>query len=245
MRTAVVIPAYQAAREIGELVRGLVHAWPEPPAVLVVDDGSRDATAEHAARAGAHVLRHERNLGKGAALATGLSAALERGFETALTLDADGQHPPSEALRLHRSCVDPTALVIGVRDLGAARAPRPNRLSNGFSNLVLSAMSGRRLLDTQCGLRRYPIARTLELDARETGFGFEAEVLLRAAITGRVPIVHVPVRVLYPPERRSHFHPVRDPARIVARVVRTFVELRGGMANGSALRSDGGGREVA
>ena len=148
MRTAVLVPSYQVEPTIGDVVNELTRLWPAE-AVMVVDDGSHDATAERAAEGGAVVIRHASNRGKGAALRTGLRAAQQRGFEVAVTLDGDGQHPPSEALKLHRRCSDPEALVIGVRDMAAAGAPRANQLSNRFSNLVLSAFTGCWLGDTQ------------------------------------------------------------------------------------------------
>jgi hypothetical protein len=151
-----------------------------------------------------------------------MRAARERGFEVAVTVDGDGQHPPAEALRMHRRSSDPQALVIGVRDMAGAGAPRASQLSNRFSNLVLSAFTGCWLGDTQCGLRRYPIDATLALGCRARGYGYEAEVLIRAVVSG-MRVVEVPIRVVYPPEeeRISHFHSVRDPAKIVVRVVRT------------------------
>ena len=228
MRAVVLVPAYQVAPVVGEVVRELRASWPEPEAVWVVDDGSSDGSGEVAAAAGARVLRHDRNRGKGAALRTGLEAAREAGFEVAVTVDGDGQHPPSEAFRLHRSCPDPAALVLGVRDLAGAGAPRPNQLSNRFSNWVLSGFTGQRFADTQCGLRRYPVAATLALAGREDGYGYEAEVLIRATLT-EIPIVEVPIRVVYPPEdeRITHFDSVRDPARIVRRVLATMLVTRG------------------
>jgi len=120
------------------------------------------------------------------------------------------------------------ALVLGVRDLVAAGAPRVNRFSNGFSNFFLELFSGRHLADTQCGLRRYPVAATLALGVRADGYAFEAEVILRAARAGWA-IVQLPVRVVYPPEheRITHFHPVRDPTRIVLRVLHTVATAPG------------------
>ena len=89
---------------------------------------------------------------------------------------------------------------------------------------MLSLFTGLSLSDTQCGLRRYPIAATLALGPQEVGYGFEAEVLIRAAAK-QMRIVELPIVAIYPPaeERISHFHVVRDPAKIVARVVRTVL----------------------
>jgi hypothetical protein len=95
--------------------------------------------------------------------------------------------------------------------------------SNRFSNRFLSFALGTKLLDTQCGLRRYPLPQTLALGGRAAGFGYEAELIVRAVRLGW-QIVERPVRVIYPPEseRVTHFHSVRDPARIVYRVLLTL-----------------------
>jgi glycosyltransferase involved in cell wall biosynthesis len=227
MRAAALVPAFDAERSVGQVVAGLAEIWPDRDAVFVVDDGSRDRTAARAQAAGAAVVAHERNLGKGAALRTGLRAAGARGFDVAVTLDADGQHLPAEALRLRQCCDDPDALILGVRDMAAAGAPWPNRMSNAFSNLAVSAYAFALLRDTQCGLRRYPIAATLALSGRDDGFAFEAEVLIRAAAAA-MRIVQVPIRVYYPPEpeRVTHFDALRDPARIAYRVLGTWAATR-------------------
>jgi glycosyltransferase involved in cell wall biosynthesis len=227
MRAAALVPAYQAALTVGSVVRELGTLWPERSAIIVVDDGSTDDTGRVAAQAGALVLRHPANRGKGAALRTGLREAARLGFDVAVSVDADGQHPAREAVRLRGSCPNPAALVVGVRDLAAAQAPRANQRSNAFSNLAVSCFAWAALRDTQCGLRRYPIATTLALDGRADGYGYEAEVLIRAVAAG-VPIVHQPVRVHYPPEeeRRTHFDPVWDPTWMVFRVIATSAATR-------------------
>jgi glycosyltransferase involved in cell wall biosynthesis len=227
MRVLAVVPALDARATIAEVVRGLLREMPQfegMPSVIVVDDGSRDGTDARARDAGAYVVRHPENRGKGAALTTGFERALGFGAEAVVSVDADGQHLAKEAARLARLDVPREALVLGVRDLVAAHAPRANRTSNGISNFFLSLFSGRKLGDTQCGLRRYPLPDTLELHVGAHGFAFEAEVLLRALRRG-LPLVEVPVEVVYPPEdqRVSHFHVVKDPARIVARVVVTLL----------------------
>jgi len=220
-----IVPALNAAATLGDVVESVSAALGVP--VIVVDDGSTDATSERARAAGASVVRHEKNLGKGAAIRTGLREALRRGHATAVTVDADGQHPASSAREVLHGSTDPDALVLGVRDLVRDGAPRNNRFGNGVSNFFLSRFTRRRLRDTQCGLRRYPVRATLDLECRASGFAFEAEVILRALARG-LPLVEVPVAVVYPEEtsRRTHFHSVRDPARIVASVVRTVLHLR-------------------
>jgi hypothetical protein len=225
MRVLAVVPAYQAERTVGAVVQGLrVELGDEP--VIVVDDGSTDQTSAEAERAGAVVVRHAENRGKGAALVTGFARALELGADAAVTVDADGQHPPEEAGRVARDDAPRQALVLGVRDLARAGAPQANRFSNAFSNRFLSWFGGRRLRDTQCGLRRYPLPEVSSLGARSPGYAFEAEVLLRAARRGW-DIEELPVRVVYPPgrDRVSHFHAVYDPARIVGRVLETTLRV--------------------
>jgi glycosyltransferase involved in cell wall biosynthesis len=219
------VPAFQAEATVGRVVEELRRALGLP--VLVVDDGSTDGTAEAARRAGGTVVSHGKNRGKGAALETGLAEARALGFATALAVDADGQHPVESARAVLEASPDPGALVLGVRDLVRDGAPRANRISNGISNFFLSRFTGRALRDTQCGLRRYPVEATLALGARAAGYAYEAEILIRAIRAG-IPVVEKTVRVFYPPEdeRVTHFHSVKDPARIVATVVATLWDLR-------------------
>jgi glycosyltransferase involved in cell wall biosynthesis len=232
LKVAFVVPAYQAERSVGDVVRELCMRSRElaettDPSVIVVDDGSTDRTAREAESAGATLLRKPVNEGKGAALRDGFRAASALGARVAVSVDADGQHPSEEALRLAQHPAPSTALVLGVRDLARDGAPPASRFSNGFSNRWMSWFSGRRLSDTQCGLRRYPLPETLALELHGTGYEFEAEVILKALSAG-LPLVEVPVRVVYPPvaERVSHFRSVRDPTRIVLRILQTVLSTR-------------------
>lgn len=226
MRCAYLIPAYQAGASLRQVIEELRAGDPDAT-LLVVDDGSTDETSQVALRAGAQLLRHEHNRGKGVALRSGFAWLAARGFDAAVTVDADGQHHAEDALRLARHEAPARALLLGVRDLTRDGAPKANRFSNRFSNWWVSLFSGRRLADTQCGLRRYPLNDTLALASDARGYGFESDLLVRAARRG-VPIVEVPVRVYYPPpeQRVSHFHVVRDPARIVVRLLHTALTVR-------------------
>jgi glycosyltransferase involved in cell wall biosynthesis len=232
VRVAFVVPAYQAAHsvarvvaELREAARGAIETT--EPAVVVVDDGSTDDTAQCATEAGALVVRHGHNRGKGAALLTGFARAVALGADVAVSVDADGQHLAEEAVRVAQHGAGREALVLAVRDLRRDGAPRANRFSNGFSNLWMSWFAGRALRDTQCGLRRYPLPEVLDLGLQGSGYELEAEVILKAA-RARWPIHELPARVFYPPgkERVSHFHSVRDPARIVFRILKTAATMR-------------------
>jgi glycosyltransferase involved in cell wall biosynthesis len=237
MRSCVIVPAFQGAATLGAVLDGLLAELPALGGedIFVVDDGSTDGTAAVARSHGVRLVSHLRNRGKGAALRSGLAEAAQLRYEVALTVDADGQHPADAARAVLEASSDPNDFVLGIRDLASAGAPRKNQLSNGFSNVVLSAFAGTTLEDTQCGLRRYPIAPVLSLGCRAEGYAFEAEVLLRA-LTAGIRLVQIPVNVLYPPEnvRVTHFDSVRDPARIVGAVLRTMFDAH---LTRSAVRS--------
>jgi glycosyltransferase involved in cell wall biosynthesis len=227
-RACILIPAYQAGGTLAGVIGELHAAFPEARdgEILVVDDGSKDDTALVARNAGTLVLSYPENRGKGAALVRGLQEAHALGFEVALTVDADGQHPASSAKEVMDASRDPGVLVLGVRNLVKEGAPRANRFSNGISNFFLSSFARRHFADTQCGLRRYPVRETLALGGRAPGYAFEAEILLRAQ-AAKVPIVEKEIRVFYPPEdeRVTHFDSVRDPMRIIRVVLSTVYDL--------------------
>lgn len=226
MTSLVLIAAYQSQGRVGTVVRELLSVGRTAGvtlSIVVVDDGSTDATATEARRDGAVVLRHPTNKGKGAALRTGMQWARDRGYSQVVTADADGQHPPAEILRLCLLTVAEGTIVLGVRNLARDGAPSANQFSNALSNTFLSWFTGIHLRDTQCGLRLYPVRETLALGCADPGYAFEAEVLIRAG-RARLAIEQVPISVYYPPEaeRLSHFHVVRDPIRIIFRVLRTL-----------------------
>ncbi len=225
MQRAYLIPAYQASRNLAQVLRDLRAHDPEG-ALLVVDDGSNDGTGDLARAAGVDVVTHATNRGKGVALRTGFAWLAARGFETAVTVDADGQHRAEDAVMLARHEAPADAIVLGVRDLARDGAPKPSRFSNRFSNWWVSRFAGVSLSDTQCGLRRYPLEATLALDSDARGYGYECELLVRAARRG-LAIIEAPVRVIYPPkaERVSHFRVVADPTRIVLRLVHTALTV--------------------
>lgn len=204
-----VIPAYQEAASIAAVVSG-VRARRIP--VIVVDDGSHDGTADAAARAGAHVVKHDCNRGKGAALASGLARAREDGFAWAVTLDGDGQHDPADLA----SFVDAAArgegdLICGNRMADPQGMPLLRRLTNRVMSRWISRAAGQSIPDTQCGFRAYRLACLAEVVCITAHFEWESEVLIRLSNRG-ARIASVPIRTIYRNER-SKIRPLRDTVR--------------------------------
>ena len=210
-----VIPTYQNASTIVDVVE---RAMPFCADIFVVDDGCTDDTVARLAASHLPVtlVCHDRNRGKGAALRSGFAAARKRGFHVVITLDADGQHYPEDlpciatAMQAHRD-----AIITGNRHLQADNMPARNTFANRFSNFWFTMQTARRLDDTQCGFRAYPLKRLPHLPA--IVHRYEAELyLLVVAAWHNVKIYQTPIRVYYPPaaERVSHFRPFQDFARI-------------------------------
>jgi len=213
MRICVVIPSYNHGGTLRRVLCGAAECFP----VIVVDDGSTDGTGGLLAGADcAAVVRHPVNRGKGAALLSGFKRATSLGYTHAVTIDADGQHSATDIPALVEAATDePEAFIIGVRNIAAAGAPAKRQTANTISNFWFRVETGIALGDTQCGFRCYPLAATLSLITRSSGYGYELEVLVRAVWAG-YRIAAVPVQVDYdaPSSRRSHFRPVVDFTKI-------------------------------
>jgi len=214
----VVIPAYNEAATIIDVVR---RSCRQVDWVIVVDDGSDDATAAQLKDVPATVLRHERNQGKAASLWDGMQLALAQGADAVITLDADGQHRPEDIPRLLvASRRYPAALIIAARLQGREQAPSLRRFANRMADFWISWAAGCRIPDTQSGFRLYPAAvcRLPVAHDRRHGFVFESEILIEAARKGYCPRA-VPVEARYPRQGRcSHYRPLWDTVRITRMV---------------------------
>ena len=201
-----VIPCLNESASIAPLVAAVRR---QLPAVLVVDDGSTDATAQLAESAGAVVIQHERNLGKGAALQTGLARAMQQDFEWAVMLDGDGQHAP-EDLPVLRRCAEQTGarLVIGNRMAEAHKMPWLRRSVNRWMSRMISRRAGKFLPDTQSGFRLIHLPTWAALPLHAQRFEVESEMLLAFLAAGR-RVEFVPVRALRS-GRANHICPVAD-----------------------------------
>ena len=197
------IPAYNAAHLVAPVIEGARVHLP----VLVVDDGSSDATADVAEKAGATVIRQRPNQGKGVALQTGFRRALTEGYEAVLTLDADGQHDPAEIPKfLHRYRETRADLIIGARDFG--QMPFVRRLSNRTGTRAFSWAMRTPIRDNQSGYRlvsRRLVAATL--DSKEAGFELEVEQIV-ICLEKHYNLDWVPIRTIYGDEG-SHIKPLQ------------------------------------
>jgi glycosyltransferase involved in cell wall biosynthesis len=206
----VIIPVYNHEQMVAEVVeRSLLLGLP----VIVVDDGSTDATQDRIKRIkGIRILRHRLNRGKGAALLTGFAAAAEFS-DWAVTLDADGQHNPEDAQGLIDAIPESERpIILGMREgMLASDVPWTSRFGREFSNFWVRMSGGPAVADSQSGFRAYPLPECLHLGVRARRFQFEIEILVKAWWS-HLPVVEVPVRVSYTPGARriSHFHPFYD-----------------------------------
>jgi glycosyltransferase involved in cell wall biosynthesis len=222
LRIAGVIPAYQAAPSVGAVARGALALLPE---VLVVDDGSTDATAEEARSAGARVISFPANRGKGAALAAAFADLFGRGYDGVITLDADGQHLPEEIPKLLPEATAGGDLVLGVRDHLFGEMSRVRRASNRLSSKAISFAAGQRLNDIQTGFRFYSRRLIEAVGFPETRFEAESAVVVRAARRG-FRVVTVPVHLGFADGRTtSHYRPLIDSLRIAGAVTRARLEM--------------------
>jgi len=221
---AVVIPVYNHGQTVAEVLRQAVKL--DMP-VFVVDDGSTDSTSVMIRGfPRVRVLRHRVNRGKGAAIMTGLAEAAKVA-DWAITLDADGQHYPEDAMVLVRAIPkDQRPIIVGVRQgMLQAKAPWTSRFGRAFSNFWVWVAGGPRMTDSQSGFRIYPIPECGNLDVGARRFQYEVEVLVKARRRG-IPVIEAPVRVKYETgaAKRSHFHPFFDFLRNFGTFSRLIVE---------------------
>jgi len=209
-KIAAVIPAYNEEKHIGDVVRRTRQQLDD---VLVVDDGSQDRTADNARAAGAEVIVHAINRGKGETIKTGLRHFLERQFDFVIILDADGQHPPEEIDRFITAALsaDEPKLIVGTRMNDLSSMPFVRRVVNRWMSQRISAVCGQEIPDTQCGFRMLHRQLIPELLGGAARFDYETEMLIIASRKG-FKIASVPISTVYSDEVSS-IHPVRDTIR--------------------------------
>lgn len=192
MKVCIIIPAYNAEKKIARVIAGCKKYCAD---IVVIDDGSRDWTARVAERAGALVIQHPHNRGKGAALKTGFAYATDNGFEALITLDADGQHDPDDIPLFLREA-DTALCIIGSRMHSARAMPRIIRVSNRCSSRLISWACKQRLSDSQSGFRLIHRGLFNESLPPQTRYEFETAHLITVARRGFL-IREVPIHTIY------------------------------------------------
>jgi glycosyltransferase involved in cell wall biosynthesis len=217
MTICALIAAYDEGPRIAQVVAGI---RPYVGHVVVVDDGSTDDTAGRAAAAGAEVLRHPENRGKGAAIRTGLSTITGRSYSHVLLLDGDMQHLPEDAPRLIEAASRDTGdFIVGERPFDRRTTPRARYYTNTISSWVISVcFIGQRVRDAQSGFRLIAtdLLRRVRLSGR--GYEIETEMLIKLARRG-ARIARVPISLRYD-EAPSKLRPLRDTTRTCFLAVR-------------------------
>jgi putative flippase GtrA len=214
----ILIPAYKPGESLPGLIRALLDLGVRR--IVVVNDGSGPEFQEtfHAiSLPGVHLVEHAVNLGKGAALKTGLNFAmvLFPGCRGVVTADADGQHHPEDIVRVAALLDEhPDTMVLGVRSFGE-RVPLRSRLGNDVTRVLMRLVMGQNLADTQTGLRGIPaslIPHLLRLSS--AGYEFELDMLIACKHQG-CPVLQETIRTIYlDGNKSSHFHPIFDSMRI-------------------------------
>ena len=211
---AVIIPAYNAGAVLGQVLSQTLTIIP-PQQVIVINDGSTDATGECAEQYRVSVIRHQENRGKGAALKSGFKAVLARPeIQAVITMDADGQHGPNhlpEFIRVFRkSSVD---LIIGCRQLRWPPMPFFRIMSNRITSALVSRRLGIRIPDSQSGFRLHSRRLLQHVKLQTDGYEMESELLIQAASAG-MRIDFIPIATIYSGQQ-SHIHGWRDIRRFI------------------------------
>lgn len=215
-KCCVIIPTYNNSDTILDVIEEVVKFTHQ---VIVVNDGSSDETQALLNEGLDHdiqVIGYQRNRGKGYALRRGFLHALDLGYDYAITIDSDGQHLPSDLpVFLNQLSLNGDSIIVGARRMPGENVPAKNTFANKFSNFWFRLYTGKRIPDTQCGFRLYPLRRIQDITFYTRKYEFEVEVLVRSSWNG-IPIDSVPVDVYYPPpeKRITHFRPVMDFTRI-------------------------------
>ena len=214
MKTLVVIPAFNESAHLGRLLKKISSFIPLKD-VLIIDDGSRDKTAVVAKNAGAVVLSFSVNQGKGRALRAGFDFAIKKGYDAVITMDADGQHDPSELPKFLKQFKKNGAdLIIGTREQNISEMPLLRYFVNKTTSLVTSILTGVRVNDSQSGYRLIKRNLLKKVNLKTSRFQTETEIIVKAARAG-FKIGEIPIETIYLENLKSHINPFIDTYRFI------------------------------
>jgi len=189
--SCVIIPAYNEGKTIAEVIQ---KTRPYVDNIIVVDDGSKDDTSLQAENAGAQLLKHKVNLGKGAALKTGCDYAIQHGAKKIITLDADGQHDPKEVPRF-LAALEQHEIAFACRKMPDSM-PLVFRFGNKVITQTLHVLYNLKVDDSQCGYRAFTAAAYPKIRWEARDYYVETEMAIRA---GKKKLLHtmIPIETIY------------------------------------------------
>ena len=216
----VVLPAYNEARMVCDVIARLPDSIDGIPLIpVVVDDGSSDQTSRAARDAGALVVRHRTNLGVGAATRTGFRAACELDADLIVTMDADGQHDPADIRTLIRALKDGDYdVALGTRPISLQTMPWSRYIANSLSYLVVAMLYGRSLDDAQSGFKAFTrhAVETMELSAN--GYEICSEIV-GEIFSKRLRYRSVPIQAIYTEYSQRKGQPFLNGVNIILRLL--------------------------
>jgi glycosyltransferase involved in cell wall biosynthesis len=217
MKNLLLIPAFNEEPSLPRLIQSSKQYIHD---IMVIDDGSEDATTLVSAMSGAMVHRLKTNAGKGEALKAGFTYAIDTGYDWVLTMDGDGQHAP-EDINNFFPLLDQFDLILGNRMEDSDRVPLLRRIANRSSSLIVSVLCGRRIYDSQTGFRAYRTDLLRRISLHSSRYDLETEVIIKAARKG-FRIGHCRIQTIYADEV-SRFRNVKDSLRFIKVVFKSFV----------------------
>jgi len=219
MRTCVIIPTYNESKAIAELIKQIKDLNLE---VIIIDDGSSDATVKIAQASGSKVLLNETNTGKGATLIKGYNFAIAQGFDAIISMDGDGQHSSEDIKTFIQKAQNPNVFVIiGNRMMMTKKMPILRIITNNFMSWLLSLIIKQKIPDTQCGFRLVKREALLAMNLSTTKYETESEILIKAARLG-YKIESVPVKTIYCGQK-SKINPFIDTLRFLRLLTRQAI----------------------
>jgi glycosyltransferase involved in cell wall biosynthesis len=220
MKCAVLIPAYNASLTLGELLSRTVSVI-AADSIIVIDDGSTDATAQIAEHHRVHLVRHPSNRGKGTALQTGFDRCLDGTFDAVITMDADLQHRPEDIPRfIERHRLLRRDIIIGSRLHRLKGMPIHRILSNTITTFLVRARTGAHVADSQSGFRFISAAVLKSVRLDSTGYEAETEFLIKAAQKG-FTVDSIPIDTIYAGEK-SHMKHIETTIHFIRTLFRQY-----------------------